>query len=114
MDNRTLLKITMIVSLLGIFILLIISNIEPKTITVSEAKNKSLDSRVKIQGTIVKTTELGKNFYKLTIKDNTSLIDATLNTKFASNKTIEVLGILSEYQNQTQISIEKISVIKPA
>jgi len=108
MDARTLLKISLIVSLIGVFSLLLLSNIPLPLTTISGLENKTLGSRVRIMGNLTSPYELAEDFYSMNFKDATGEIKIILNENFTSNKTVEVTGLLSEYQNKTQIQAEKI------
>src|SRR3989344_8820052 len=109
--------ISLIISIIGILILLLFINIhEPKLIKISSINEKQLNKQVKIQGLLIKATTLKGNFTKLTIKsfNNSEKIEAVCdcyNMKYYINKTISLIGRISEYNNQLQIQADKIILI---
>ncbi len=107
----SLLKIALIISLTGIFILLIISNsLSPKLININEINENYLNKNVKIRGKIINEKSYD-NFKILTVQDSTGKIQATLNSKNKinhNNQTLIIQGKITEYENQLQISINKI------
>ncbi len=106
-----LLRISLSVSLLGIFLLLLLSNIiEPKLIQISDISEENIDQRVKISGTITRIQDK-EIFYILTIKDNSSQIDILCNCNLTNIKDIEVTGKVQEYKKNLQLSAEKIRAI---
>ena len=108
METRTLLKISLVISLIGVLSLLLLSNISPPLITISEIENKTLGSRIRIIGNLTTPRELIEDFYSINFKDATGEIRIILNKNFTTNKTVEVTGLLSEYKNKTQVYVEKI------
>ncbi|MGD2072700.1 MAG: hypothetical protein PVG65_04345 [Candidatus Thorarchaeota archaeon] len=108
METRKLMKISLVISLIGILSLLLLSNISPLLITISEIENKILGSRVRIIGNLTTPRELVEDFYSINLKDATGEIRIILNKNFTTNKTVEVTGLLTEYKNKTQIQVEKI------
>ena len=108
METRTLLKISLAISLIGVFSLLLLPNISPSPITISEIENKTLGTRVRIIGNLTTPRELVEDFYSINFKDATGEIRIILTKNFTTNKTVEITGLLSEYKNKTQIQVEKI------
>ena len=111
MEN--LLKISLIISLLGILVLLIISNeISPELIKIKDIDDTMIYKNVKIQGNLVKAIKptKGSDFQILTINDSTGTIQVTLNTKqnFQNLTNLIIIGKVTEYKNKLQINAEKI------
>lgn len=108
-------KIFLLVSLIGILLLLFISqHLEPKTINISEINKGSLDDRVKILGDILDSRDYSNNtFHVLTIEDLTGVIEVVFNTKeeqlkINSSKSYFITGKVQEYNQTLQINAEKI------
>lgn len=108
MNQKLLINFSLSISLLGIFLLLFISNQEPKYSSIAELQNFSVGKQVKIIGNITSTSELSKNFFLLTIKDSTGKTQATSNKNFLTNITVEISGKITKFQNKTQIQADKI------
>lgn len=103
---QTLLKISFIISVLGILILFLISNlIQPKQ--VSNYQELKINELVKTQGKIISIKSYDE--FSIIILDNNLTI--TCNCKLQENSTIQVQGKVSEYKNQLQISTDKIQEI---
>ena len=80
MDEKFLLKLSLIFSLLGILLILFISeNSSLSTSKISDISNKQLDTNVKIKGTIGHITEL-ENLVLFTLEDKTGKINIILFT----------------------------------
>ena len=119
--NMNLVKISLIIALLGIFILLLMLNfIEPKLKNISEITIKDLNKNVKIQGEIASIkkyeTKTKENFLIITIKDKTGEIDILVgnsenhlpNRQLTKNQTLTIIGKVSQYKDNLQIQTEKI------
>ena len=105
--NKKLLKISLIISFLGILLLLFLSNLQPKLSAISQLQNSSLNSLIRIQGKIIQAKQIQLDFYILIIQDETGEIEVLLEKNFETNKTIEVTGKLQEYKSKIQIQVEK-------
>jgi len=107
-----LLKISLAVSLIGIFLLLLFSNIlEPKLINIEKINDRLIDEKVKVQGAIfnIRTYE-DSGFQVVSIKDNTGKIQVTIDKilNLKNNQTIIVIGKVTEYKEDLQIQADKI------
>jgi len=115
MNNNTLLKISLIISILGILILLLLVNIiEPTQIKIKNINENLLNNKIQIIGKIqsIKTYK-ESNFEILTINDSTGKIDVLINnliTNITKNQTVIVIGKISEYKNNLEIQADKISL----
>ncbi|MDP3027746.1 MAG: hypothetical protein Q8N63_08640 [Nanoarchaeota archaeon] len=112
MEN--LFKISLITSLTGIFVLLILSNIlEPKLMNIEQINEKMLNRKVKVQGEIfnIKSYE-DSDFQIISIKDNTGKIDVTTDKilNMTNNQEIIVIGSVQEYKQYLQIRADKINL----
>jgi len=107
MKERELLKLSFLISILGIFLLLLISNIiQPKPITnYSELK---LNNYVKTSGKITSINNF-QDFLVIKLNNN---ITITCNCKLKANQTILVIGQVTEYKNQLQIQADKLKIME--
>ena len=110
------LKILLAVSLLGILLMIFLSNhLEPKQVTVAEALNKSLDEKVTVIGKIIDVRSMKSSDFKiLKIKDDTGSIAGTLNSRKLSineSQDYKIIGKISEYNKTIQISIDRIFLL---
>jgi len=111
----SLLKICLIISLTGIFLLLSLSNLlEPKLITIKEINNQLINKKIRVQGEIIniKTYE-DSDFEVISIKDNTGKIDITIDKilNLKNNQTITITGRVTQYKEFLQIQTDKIVLI---
>ena len=111
MQEQTLLKISLIISLVGILILMVIATTEPSLSDIKDIENKTA-GKVKIQGELVGIKEASKNFYILAIQDKTGTIEVLTNQEILSNSQLEITGSLSVYKDRIQIKADKIKEIK--
>jgi len=106
MQNQ--LKILLPVSILGISLLLLLSNIlEPKLIAINKINENMLDQNVKIEGTIEKVQNKG-SFEIFSLKDSTKSIDVLCECNLTLKNNLTVIGKVQEYKNNLQIQAEKI------
>ena len=110
MNQEYLLKIALIISLVGVFVFLLIISIEPKTKSISQVTNQSINERVKIQGKITNQNKI-RDFYLLTIEDNTGKINVISGKNFTIGREVEVLGKFEIYRNKPQINADRIKTI---
>lgn len=114
MNNQTLLKISLIISILGIILLLILINIiKPSQIKIKDINEDLLNQKVEIQGKIqsIKTYK-ESNFQIITINDSTDKIDVLIDNpiNITKNQTAIVIGRISEYKDTLQIQADKIII----
>lgn len=106
------LKISLSASVIGIFILLLLSNtLSPKLIKINEINEDILDKNVKINGEITNIRNYeDSDFQIITIKDETGQIDAILNqiTNTTKGQKVIIIGKISKYKEKLQIQAEKI------
>lgn len=112
MDEKRLLRISLIISLIGIFFLLFLAkNLEPKQINIKDINNNLLNQKVAVQGTILKITDK-ETFQILSVADATGKINVLCeckNNSIANNQNITVTGTVEEYKGNLQISADKIA-----
>jgi len=109
---KNLLKITLIVSIIGILFLLILANtIKPIELKIKDITNKYLDKKVQAKGEIINIkTYKTQNFQVLTIQDNNNSIDVTLShlTNLIKYQNITVIGTVKQYKENLQIQADRI------
>ena len=119
LKNITL-KSTLIIFLIGLFILLILVNtIQPKQVKISEINKSLLEKSVEISGEIINIKSFEEsNFQIISLEDKTGKIDITLNkiTNLTNNQSILVFGKVTEYIQENsstiQVQAEKIVLIE--
>ena len=117
---KKLLRACFALCIIGIFLLLLLSSLlEPRLMTIAEIKDlQGLEEfqKVKIQAEITSFRGVSPNFFIINLKDETGNITATLNSNqnltpspsFSKTNQIQVQGKISIYQDQIQISADKI------
>ena len=104
-----LLKISLIISILGIFSLLLLSNsLSIKDETCSEITEKNLGELVHLEGTIEKGRSYN-DFKILTLKDGECKIEVTCYCKESFSGRVEIIGRVEKYQDKLQIKADKIN-----
>ena len=114
MNNQTLLKTALIISILGILLLLFLVNtIQPTKIKIKDINDNLLNQKVEIRGQIqgIKTYK-ESNFQIITINDSTDKIDVLIDNpiNITKNQTVTVTGRVSIYKENLQIQAEKITL----
>ncbi|MFH1308171.1 MAG: hypothetical protein ABIH72_04935 [archaeon] len=112
MKEKDLFMICIIISIIGIFILLIISNLQqPKLTYCSEITSIDIGQQVQIIGNI--SLEKSHNDFKIFILEQDSCkIEVTCFCKENISGEVEVTGTLEIYNDKIQIKAEKIKNIK--
>jgi len=98
---------------MGILLLLIILNQQPKFTTIDKITLKDLNKNVKVQGEIVDIKNYpDSNFQVISIKDETGEIDITTNQilNLTDSQTIIITGKITEYENNLQIQANKMLI----
>lgn len=116
MKPKLNLKTTLSISLIGILLLLFLSEtLTPKQINIGDINNKLLNQKTKVQGQIfnIRTFE-ESNFQIISIKDNTGKIDITLDNpiNITNSQNITVIGKITEYKEFLQIQADKMMTDK--
>lgn len=112
MDNNQLFNISLVLSVLGVFCLLLLAeNLELKETAIKDINYKLMDQRVKTSGYIDRIFET-KGLYLLDLKDNSSKITVLIfkkeNLTLIKNSYISVEGSVTEYKNQTEIIAKRV------
>ena len=108
-------KITFSIVLLGVFILLLLSDIlEPAQVKINELNFNQLNKDIKISGNVLSIKNFQEDeFLILTLADSTGEIEVLVDYKkspplIQKNQRITVTGKLSQYQKKLQIQADKI------
>ena len=118
MKNKKLIKLSLILSLIGIICLVLLSLFtEPKLTPISQVNKKQLDNYIKINGNIISIDHKKSDsysFYIIRLKDESGAIDIISNQDYRLkfNQKIQVIGTVSEYKNQIQIESKKIKILQ--
>lgn len=110
MEDKTLLKISLICSIFGILTLIFISHkIEIPITDIKEINKDQLDQKIKIKGEISSITPLD-DLTILIIDDSTGEIKAILFDKIElkQNTIVEISGTIEEYKGEVEIIIDNI------
>lgn len=115
MQEKTLLKISLITSLVGILILLVIlDKIDISDSNINQVNKTFLDKQVKIKGEITRITET-PGLYIMNIKDNTGSIDVIIfkeeKLELEKGNIIEVQGQVTEYQGKLELIAKKVVIL---
>lgn len=107
-----LLKISLSSSLIGISLLLILSNIlTPNQISIKQINNRYLNKNIIIKGQISDIKSYPESdFQIIQIKDNTGKVNITINkiTNLKKFENISVIGSVIDYKDSLQIQSNKI------
>lgn len=119
MPPQTLLKISLIISILGTLFLLLLSNIiEPKLTSIEDIDTLELNKKVQLKGQITSLKSYkNQDFQIITLKDKTGKINIILNQlpkklNLSEEQEITVIGRITEYKNEFQVQAEKIIEFK--
>ena len=116
MLNIKLFRISLIISLLGTFTLLLILEYQELPFSkISEINKDQIETKIKTQGTITSIKET-PGLYILTIKDSNSIITTIVfkeeQIALTKNSLVEIEGKIQEYQNELEIIADKITELK--
>lgn len=115
MEEKTLLKIALICSIIGILIIFIFADrLEPSLINISDISKSFIDQEVKIQGVII-SSRVTSSTVMLDVKDDTGIIKIILfdDESFDADKgqIVKVLGSVKEYNGVLEIESKKILLL---
>ena len=113
METRALLKLSLVIALISVFIITILAtNIEPPIRKINTINEKSLDEWVKIQGTVTQQREY-ETLKIITVNDGTASINCVLryDTAPIENKTVEILGKIVDYKGDFEIDVSEIRIL---
>lgn len=106
MEDKSLIKICLFISLTGIITLAILSYYQEPGSS-SSISSKDIDKIVKINGEIKYLRET-KGTYKLTIDDTKVTVFKTKKLELKKGDYVEITGKVQEYKNQLEVIADKI------
>ena len=108
--KNNLFKFAFVISLLGIFILIVLSDkIEPELSLIEEINVKNIEEFVKIKGEIRNVKNVG-NITLLDIKDETGEIKGIIyeNEDINESKKVIITGKVIDFEGQLEIEVREI------
>ena len=106
MEDKSLIKVCLFISLVGIVTLMVLSyHQEPSTS--SSIGGKDIDKVVKISGEIKYLHET-KGTYKLTVDNTKVTVFKTKKLQLKNGDYVEITGKVQEYKNQLGVIADKI------
>ena len=114
METRKLLKFSLITTLLGLFLIIMLSNnLEPSTIKISDINENMIDEWASVQGNITNQIYV-EGITILTVYDGTAGVNAIIykELKNIEGSKVRILGKIIEYGNELEIEINKINIIE--
>jgi len=113
MEEKNLLKLSLIVSLTGLLILIVvIENIEIKEYQIKELTKKDLNKDVKLSGIITRVTET-PGLIIFNLKDDTGEITGIIfkeeSINLTKNQKVEVQGKIIEYKDELEIQVDQLN-----
>ena len=117
MQEKTLLKVALIVSLIGLLVLYLISdNIEIKEKTLEKITLENKDEMVKVKGIVSRITDTEK----VTIMEVTQPAEITIVLFKAENKAtpieegneVEVIGKVDDYEGNLEIIAQRARIVR--
>jgi len=112
--------LSLILSIIGIFIIVVLAQIlEPKLVKISDIDKKMLDEYAKVQGQVqdiqkIKSPDYHNPIVLIDLKDDSNASITVVwrqDINLTQNQAIQVIGKVSEYQEETQIEASKIKVL---
>ena len=115
MKEITILKFSVLISVLGIFSLMIISELSSIELRdISSITKEDLETKVKIQGKLISIQET-PGLYILTVTDFTSTIPIIVfkeeSLDLRKNSQVEIEGKVAEYEKKLEIIADTIRYI---
>ena len=115
MKSGLIFKMALATSLIGLFILILMTeNLELPNTNIEDINKEHLEKQVKISGTVTSITNT-QSIAIMNLKDNTDEIKVIAykkeDLKIKKGQIIEVLGIVKEYENEIEIESSLIKII---
>ena len=114
MDDNIILKISFVTCLLGIAIIVIISDkLELKESRINEINENMAEKNIKIKG-YANPSRSNKIIQIIEVKDNTGQIEVIAykgHIKVKKGDIIEVEGSVSKYENKLQVNADTVKVL---
>ncbi|MFH1455867.1 MAG: OB-fold nucleic acid binding domain-containing protein [archaeon] len=112
MNDKTLLKLAIICSIIGIFGLFVLSETTgAKIINISEINLSFIDKTIQVKGVITEV-KLSQELTILEVEDETGKIKALAfeHLQVSKGSKVNIEGTIQEYENEIEIIIEKLNV----
>ena len=114
MQDSKLFKTSLIISVIGTFLILLLSEYSEVELTnINDLNKEQLETRVKIKGTVISARET-PGLYILSIRDSTATIPIIIFKEEVLNiergAQIKITGKLTEYKNNFEIVVEEITI----
>ena len=106
-------KISLVVSIFGILLLLVLLNVsKPKLININQINQDMMNKPIRIQGKILDIKEYD-SFKLITLEDYTGKINITIHQKYLKFNLIKdseliIEGVVSSYKKDLQINVNKL------
>lgn len=115
MKEKTLLKIALICSIVGIFIVLVFADrLEPPLVKVSDISDSLLENDVKISGEIV-SIKISPSVTILDVKDSSGSIKVVAfdssDLNLGKGGFVEVTGKVTEYKGSLELEAKSIKLV---
>tara|TARA_Y100000310_G_scaffold345840_1_gene470991 strand:+ start:6774 stop:7133 length:360 start_codon:yes stop_codon:yes gene_type:complete len=119
MNESHLLKLALISSLIGLFVLYIVSNnMDIKEISLDELNNEEIGNKVKVLGKVSRITELDKvTFLDVSQPVTTKIVifrekekDEALDLE--QDDYIEIIGKVEDYEGEMEIIADRIRIVE--
>jgi DNA/RNA endonuclease YhcR with UshA esterase domain len=104
-----LLRVSLIISIVGIFLLLFLANtLQPRLTAIEEINDKMINKKITIKATIFRIADR-ETFKILSVKDETGKIDVLCDCQdIKNNQEVTITGKVKEYNQYLQIQADKI------
>lgn len=115
MEEKTILKLSLVIAMTGIILLLFISEtIEIESYKINDLTKKDAGKDVKVTGIITRVTET-PGLFIFNIQDETGEITAILfkdgKTNITANMHVEIQGEAQEYKDNIEIVVDQITSV---
>ncbi len=113
MNEKSLLKLALLISILGLILLYIVSkNIVIDDTTIEKITNEEIEGDVVIKGIVKEITERsGTTFIIINQESEIEVIVFSSNVNLSKGDNVKITGQVSEYKNQKEIIADKIEII---
>ena len=113
MNEKSLLKLALLISVLGLILLYIVSkNIVIDDTTIEKITNEEIEGDVVIKGTIKEINSRGgTTFLVISQESEIEVIVFSNNVNLSKGDNVKITGQVSEYQDQKEIVADKIEII---
>lgn len=112
MNEKTLLKLALIMTVTGLLILFFISEtIEPKEKPLSQINKENIDAFVKLTGTITSVASKEKVTFIQINKQETAQVILFDNISLSRGDKVEIIGKITEYNGKLEVIAQQVRVI---